>query len=130
MTVRDVKSLGHGNNPLGHAMAGTDDQIMVPEIKLLNGRGKEGEIVAIMLHDPGESLKEGCPDPHPLDDARETIPPMDQRIEICLGIELAQSLKNPLPSSHSCEPIMNDGDLQAAPPIDATAQQASSISKT
>jgi hypothetical protein len=89
MTVRDMKGLGHGKNSFRHTMAGTDDQIIVPKIEVFDGRGKEGEVIAIIFHYPGESLEEGSLDPHPLDDSRESMFDMDERIEICLRVKLA-----------------------------------------
>jgi len=127
MTVRDMKGLGHGNNPFRHTMAGADDQIIAPKIEVFDGRGKEAEVIAIIFCHSGEVLEEGSLDPHPLDDSRESIFDMDECIEIGLRVKPAKNLKDPLSSPHPREPVMDDGDLHTFPPSIRKLPSAKSI---
>jgi hypothetical protein len=88
-------------------VACADDQVISFEIKLLDGRGKTGEIRSVVGRCLWEMLNERGVDIHSLNNVGQLILDIKEGKEVGLRIELAEDLKAFLTSSHACEPIMD-----------------------
>jgi hypothetical protein len=94
------------------AVARADHQIVLVEIELLDGGGKERQAVAIEAVDARQVLKRGRAGPHPLDRRRHAARYMEERQQVGGWIRLAQKLEDLLAATHAGEPVVHQNDLQ------------------
>jgi len=96
------------------AVADADDEIEAIERKLLDRRGEERQVVAIVPLDAWQPLHERRVCPQTLDRRRNRTAHMDQREELGVGKPLAQRLERILAAAHAGQPIVNEGHLHRA----------------
>src|SRR5512147_384703 len=112
-----MKGLGHRQNSFCNTMAGTDDQVIAPEIEMLNSRREKRKVIPIIFRNPGESLDKGGLDLHSLDPLGQPVFDIEKCIEVCLRVEITEDLQDPLSSTHPSEPVMNESDFQSFSPF-------------
>ena len=102
-------------------MAQADDSIEPVEGKLLDGRRKKRQIVAIELPDAGEPLHERGVDAQPLDSWRDRAADVHERKDFSVRKPLAHDLERLLTAAHAGEPVVDDRQPQRPIPFCATS---------
>ena len=62
VAVAEVERVGRRDDPLGHAVAGADDNVKAREVELLDRQGEERQIPPVVPDDPRRHLQEAGAD--------------------------------------------------------------------
>ena len=96
-------------------MTRTDHQVDVVEVKLLDGKREERQVVTIEPVDQRQALDERGPDAMAGDRGRHAAGDVDQREQVGLGQQLTEDLEGLLAAAHAGEPVVNEGCFHDRP---------------
>ncbi len=94
-------------NPLCHAVAAGQNEIVISQRKFLNHRREQGQTVTIVLFHPGQMVEPRGTDFHGTDGSGDSLRRIEKSVEVGVGKEFAKNLKAFLAPSHAGQPIMN-----------------------
>jgi hypothetical protein len=115
MAVADVHRLGAGNDALGRTGLAGDDQVVVAQVEGFQGIGHQRQH-PLVVADPTDPLQERRRDAMATQLLRDRTRFADQREDVRIGIEIGEHFQHLLASTHTHQPVMNQGDSHAGTP--------------
>jgi hypothetical protein len=116
MDIGDMAYIVRHTQSFRDTMAGTDDHIIMMKREGPDRHGKERQIALIVREGQRQTLNETGPDRMFFDDGRNMPFPMHKRKDVRIREEFTENLKTSFPSTHTYEPVMNEGNPHTLSP--------------